>query len=611
MKIKYFVSTAILTLLLSANVYAGTVISAPIDSRPISTDYLNNLVELGGDEYIPLNEDNMDFFSVYDNLNHFGNSKNTRADLYDKVSQHNNEDTTVIINTSSYITGGLVGSRCGINYMDYKDAISDLKRLITDNDKPTYYINISMPRSLPETRFNKIWRENQTSFKGIAYYYLKHNPNCEDKDTILKTYATLNQTQLLMEYGYTQNKLEELGEDSLMPWEKDFLDNFNHKYLKKEPYKSYIYKYKLTYTATADILRQALNLQQAGLLDEIIISNDDLQLPNSITYFYNKGYDWVPVENNSAIKFSFARKYMKTGPGSIYAQVKAKYGEDFQASALLGKTDKLNYIFGTDEIPQLIYARDLAKRKQLTANFNDVISSSSGTVGAYDVVGINELMLSNINFVGANITNKTNSQFDIYLYDYTGTTKKRMTSFIRDMNNSYTLGNDVGLIEIFSPEVSASGANDIFKELVASKNDLTITNLASYSAWNTNANAIGLGVAHSQVYAIAKQGTTNAEGFLSSQIKVLAQHILEDGIFTPQTKRALANEGFKPAVADMEYSEKLYSLLNADDILNLFLSTDYVLNDETYSVKKCTLDTVTFPWCRNFECYLDINAEVE
>ena len=150
-------------------VYADNVITAPIDGRPISKEYLGKLAELGSDQFYTVSDENLDFFSSYEPDNHLGNSQKVREEIYNIVSQKNTDNTTVIINTSSYITNGLVGSRCGVNYDNYKDALKDLDKLMTDFNKPTYYVNLSVPRSLPETRFNKIW-VNDNKMRGLGYY---------------------------------------------------------------------------------------------------------------------------------------------------------------------------------------------------------------------------------------------------------------------------------------------------------------------------------------------------------------------------------------------------------------------------------------------------------
>ena len=222
------------------------------------------------------------------------------------MSAANSENTTVIINTSSYMTGGLVGSRLGDNYGDFKEALNELENLTEEYDKPSYYVNLSMPRTLPETRMNTIWRDNK-KYRGMGYYYIKNNPEIEDAKYISQKLSLVTPTQLIMEWSYVENKKSELGESSLTSWEKDFIKHFNSVYRAYEPYKTYLSKYVMPFSSVSEIFSRLMKMQEKGKIDEIIISNDDFQIPDFITYFNKKGADWIPKENGAPIKFSFAR----------------------------------------------------------------------------------------------------------------------------------------------------------------------------------------------------------------------------------------------------------------------------------------------------------------
>ena len=93
--------TLIFAVMFALPVYADTIITAPIDGRPISDEYLGNLAQIGGDEFISVSKENLDFFSSYEPDNHLGKSDKVREELYSLVSKNNNDRTTVIINTSS------------------------------------------------------------------------------------------------------------------------------------------------------------------------------------------------------------------------------------------------------------------------------------------------------------------------------------------------------------------------------------------------------------------------------------------------------------------------------------------------------------------------------
>ena len=74
----------------------------------------------------------------------FADSKKVRELIRENVSKNNSSDTTVIINTSSYFTGGLVGSRCAAQYENTDTALKELLSLVTDYTQPKYYINITV-----------------------------------------------------------------------------------------------------------------------------------------------------------------------------------------------------------------------------------------------------------------------------------------------------------------------------------------------------------------------------------------------------------------------------------------------------------------------------------
>ncbi len=583
--------------------FGAVVITSPIDSRPISTDYLGNLADMAGDTLLYPSKDNMDYFSSSDEENHFADSALIREEIRRLVSENNNSDTTVIINTSTYFTKGLVGSRCGINYKDVKKSMKELEELLTDYPEPKYYINLSMPRTLPETRFNKVWF-NEKSLNGLGYYYLKLNPKSENKQYIKQNLKTVTPIQFLMEYSYLINKKSELGEAYMKDYEKAFLEDFE-RLKNKEPYRSYIYEYKLPYFTVADMFSTLLRYHQNGLIDEIIISNDDFQLPNSIVYFDSLEGSDIPRENNSAIKFSFARTYMSTGVYSIVKQLKSEMGEDYTAKALKGKNKAVNFIFGTDELPQLIYARALSERTGKTTDFK-LISDNSDRVETFDVVSVNELLKNAVNFVradGAKAIDKT----DFYLYDYNNHNDSKLEYTLEQIKKSISENKNTGVVEIYSNEVLNTGDNKLFKAMLESGD---ISDLAFYSAWNTNANAIGLGAAHAQVYAVSKNITQDDKAMLGAQIKMLCQHFTEDGIYTCNTKRILSNEGYIPTNDDKTKSQKLISVLDYENVLNSFKNKNLTLNDKKYNISDIALTEYSFPWGRTFECFLDFDVSL-
>lgn len=589
---------SLLTLLLflfPSPVFAQVIITSPVDSRPISTDYLKNLADIAGDSFICVDKKNLDFYSAVDKNNYKGSSENVRAEIRDIVGKNNSGDASVIINTSTYLNSGLVSSRCGIDYKDTDKGLNDLYSLITEYREPAYYINLSMPRTLPETRLNRIWKDNE-KLPGLGQYYIKHNPDSPLKEHIVKSFGRVAPAQYLLEYGYVENKKAELGEDALEDWELDFYQSAKNQ-SKYFPYKSDLYNYKLPYRSVSEIFSTLIKWQDEGLIDEIIISNDDFQLPEFIIYLFNNTEEPFPAENGQPIKFSYARTYMTSGLLSLINQLTLKRGADETYRALNSRSENINFIFGLDEIPQLIYARDLSKRANLSTDFNIKTEDDKNNIDKFDVIGVNDLLKNAVSFVSYS-SNKTDKALDLYLYNYNYTTQSKINNTICEIENSLESMNNASLIEIYSPQLLNTGENLLFQALLENR---AVTALTAYSAWNTNANAIGLGVAHSQVAGISEQTTEKSDSFVKAQTKMLLQHLLEDGIYTIQTKRALSNERYIPTEQDLKESQKLYDALNPGKVLDAFNQTGDV---------KVSLTKYTFPWGRTFECFLDFEVEV-
>ena len=596
-------------LLFSVTVFAASVITSPIDSRPVSNSYLEKLVKLNNDTLITVPEEYLDIFTS--DTEKFADSALVREAVRQNVRNKSDKDTTVIINASSYFTGGLIGSRCAREYQNTDEALKELLSLVTDYPQPKYYVNIAMPRNLPESRGQEIWPDDE-KIKGLGAFYLEYNPDCKDFEKINQSFSMVTPTQFLMEYGYVYNKKTESGSVSLTPWEKDFLDYCDKNYVTSSVYGQYIKNYITPFEETAKICESLMRWQRAGKIDEIIIGNDDLQLPDSISYFYSQGASWIPLENSTPVKYSFSRTYMSVGINSIKERMKRSYGEEETQKALTGKGESINFIFGMDEIPHLIYARSVAQRNGYCANINIVNYNSSTIAADYDVLAGSALAQNALNFVSANLEIKGN-QCDVFVYDYSSGSENEKYDFINSITNSLNNGNNASLVELYTYQTISSGNNYIFKELLdnsANKNkDSGITDLTSFSAWNTNANALGLGIAHSEVFMLASQKDIDIKSFAQNQANILLQHVFDDGIYYGQLREQFTKEGYAPSKEEMEQSSCLVSALNADKVLNAFKGMYVTANGKSAVITKAELEKAAFPWQRLFDCQIESSCQ--
>ena len=131
-----------------------------------------------------------------------------------------------------------------------------------------------------------------------------------------------------------------------------------------------------------------------------------------------------------------------------------------------------------------------------------------------------------------------------------------------------------------------------------------------YSAWNTNGNAIGLGIAHCQVASIAKEVTRRPVEMLKAQTAILTQHAVEDGIYTKSGKLTLNNKGYKPNVTDRTNSETLYNLMDTSKVTDGLKGKSYTYENKTYTVSDVNINKLSFPWGRTFDIYVGCDVKL-
>ncbi|MBR1444234.1 MAG: DUF4127 family protein, partial [Firmicutes bacterium] len=452
---------------------------------------------------------------------------------------------------------------------------------------------------------NAVWRDTKP-VKGLCYYYLKYNEDSPNKAYINSNLVRVHPIQLLFEYVYLYNKQQELGKDNIAIWESEFIEEFEKNYKKNEPYKSYIENYIKPYRSAAQIYSKVSQWNKEGLIDEIIIGVDDFQLPDSMIYLCaNEPGDWIGYdENNTPIKYSYARTYLLSGEGSIYKKLVSQVGRSEALDSYNARGKDVNFIFGTDEIPQLIYARDVSKRTGLSANFTLHTGSANG-ISKWDLLANEKILRNAITFVSYS-KRKTKGEFDLFIYEYADKNNFYEKTY-EIMNRKYKSGSDIGLIELFD-----GTDNLLYNKLANTKSntDLDLTDLSMYCAWNTSANAIGLGVAHAQVFSLAKQTTADEKNFIAAQTDILITHLLEDGKYTHSGKKALSNRGYIPTADNSHNNEELYNILAPQPVLDKFSGKIYSLNGRNYKIDNCTLTDYDFPWTRLFDCYLNITCDV-
>lgn len=606
MKLKILLS-ALFTAAMTTLSYGACIINVPLDSRPVSNEYLRDLTKISSDEYLSVSKDGLDMYTASGEGNKEGDSKLVRKELRELVEKHNDPDTTVIISTPGYITNGLVAGRTGENYSDAEEALNELESLISDYPLPHYKIDIVMPRVLPETRAGKIWPNDEKS-KGLAYFYLNEFPDSPQKEEIEKSYQYVDSVQLLTEYAYVRCKAEEMGEESLLPFEKRFFEYFKNTYSSDE-YIDYIEKAELPYKFTAELFENILSIENENV--DIVVGIDDVKFPSFIEYGYGKHLFSLPLKDGFPIKFSYSRKYIETDKNSVENVLAAKKGKRELDAALLGNGERVNILSGTDELPQLIYARDCVQRNGVCANLELSFNERRNRVAKFDANNPSKIANICVNFTNAQVKPKTERKFTMLVFDYEGGSPYYIKDMLQRFRSAAENGDNIGLIELFSTEQITR--SNVFYRDILDKSELAKTvpsrnglfELDVYSAWNTNANAIGLGIAQAQVYSVAdKKGIPTKK----EAVENLYKHLLEDGEYTKNGKRELVGKSFKPQ--DDKNSQELLSVLNADAVKEALMGGKCDMGGKEYTIEDIKLTNYSFPWLRTFEVLLEDEAVI-
>lgn len=527
------------------------IVTAPIDGRPISLEYLRNLVYMGGDSFFSVDKAYLDKGPTDAQRGFiFGNPSAVRSNLALLVGARNLTSTIVIISTTSYINGGLVASRVPTSYNEAAGALSDLDLLTTNYSNPVYYISVPMPRNQPDPRFD--WP--LITDYGLPYFYNNDPANIAAGKSIPSgnfTPETNLFVNLLTEWAYVSDK--QVSGYKLSTWENQFKTYFESKYLTSSvspQYNgvSYLTIYENLYRSAGNLIKALIDRKRSGKIDELIIGIDDINLPT----FYARYPSLATKDDAGApMKFGWPRKYLnevKAYHGTLYNRDDVILGEN-------GDSTAINYISGVDEIPQLIYARDLTRRTGFRTNFivdytqekNPTLSKTY--VGANDLLSSEATINQRLNFVTKRgYPAKVSRPFRLFVHNWDtsgamlrnafGTVpaapyplpEPAAVNFARTVFNHFSKNENVGILDLATGKVDWQ----LFRAL-GMISGYNRTQLACYSGWNTVGNAAGLGIAHAQVFGILDYYNA-VRGMWSWHACLLSQHLLEDGIYNTKIR---------------------------------------------------------------------------
>jgi len=603
----------------------AVIISVPLDGRPISDAYLEYLVKMGGDRFIPVNREYLDKgHDIPQNGNWiFGNSKALRTNLEGLVKKHNNESASVVINTSSYITNGLVGCRIPENYDNgnITSALHELDYLTSRYTRPRYYVHVMIPRTIPESRGFNYHQDHMTH--GLRYFY-----NMEFQKQRNNDYNE-SFVEVLVQYGYVKYKHQKGL--NLSTWEKGFLEYFEQAYILDSPenFKENGVPLPLVYMKifqrSAELIKSMIDRVLKGSVDELVISVEDYNIPSFV--HLKKDENWVAKDSGgNPVKYNFSLACLD----EIMVYLRNTVGEEELKSSLEGRNNRINFIFGTDEIPQMIYARDLTRRSGIATNFNANYShdvnpqKSKDYIGFFDVATTEAVINQRIDFVTCmtqdgfekGVSEKPGARkFDLFIHNsdipgLSSFTPEQARAFTEAVYDSFNKDNNVGVLDLQTNTVDW----ELFKALSSAPGN-SIAQLGCYSGWNTIGNSTGLGIAHAQVFGVIDyEGGKNK--ILAEKLKwhgkILTQHLLEDALYNRKIKGELPNDfGFiNKNLSDIFSSVQEYDQNGKPGgdywVLKHFRNDEMRIDKRIYNWEDVTLLLAALPFNRTFECQVEI-----
>lgn len=460
----------------------NTILLNPVDRRPITNEYVKLQAELIGADVKVTDVQYADFY-IGENSYLPGNAESIRNQFDEIVRSNNRLDATVILNTASYLNGGLTASRMPSTYKYKEGVIYRIEKLLNENSLPNFYVNVNIPRTKPDTR-GFYWGQD-TWIDAYEKFVLGQNKQTRFDEAIFQ-YSHLT----------IKSKYEQLTDK-----EQLFVNHFYVNYIENCPEKlKYNGKplalvYEKMFQDAEYMINTLVGMTEKYPQLEVVISVDDCSLPKVI-------------ENSL---YSSKNEYSTTY--EIINRIKATNVLDSKSVSM---------IYGYDDVIQSIVARDYTKRTGKKTEY--VIRYLQGDetkshIGPYDAVSVEEIITSEIEFLNEHGT-YVDKVYNVFVHN-------------SDKQENLLGVDQAGFV---AREIKAT-PNAIVLDLKTNKSDEELMKalqsygfpMKVYSGWNTIGNAINLGLAHAQVQDKEAVGHD----------KLFAQHIYEDWIYNNHYKGVL------------------------------------------------------------------------
>lgn len=284
---------------------------------------------------------------------------------------------------------------------------------------------------------------------------------------------------------------------------------------------------------------------------------------------------------------------------------------------------KVNIFDGADELDVILLSRFLATQKHYQTSFKIHYLGVNGAnwTSPFDYYPLQTNIERHIIAAGGTVA-LPYQQADIELYVNTPDSSKKNSKIqqaIADINNQIQNGKHVVFVDV----EKINQANAQFGDAII--NNIGITNLLSYSAFNTAGNAIGVAVGHANArFLYVEKGPETPEldeTAAKGHIEFLLSSIAADHLYRSKVEPKLEwyvryigsnawdigpNKNSVLRVANEQFSKEFANLNQQIKGKNIILSKK-VGNMKTAEMDHFSINKIDFPWNRLFEVDFDFN----
>lgn len=512
------------------------IIIIPMDDRTCTYNFPKQFASMYGYEALMPNRSSMGNLTKEADI----------SEIYSLIENKSNESDALIIASDTLAYGGLITSRrTNISLEQIKNNLEILKKAKEKNPNLKIYICSSIMR------------------------ISNNNENQEEKE-YWKDFG-----KIIFNYSYLAHKYNLVNEDNYNINNLDFLSNIEENDLleiKKQVPKEILEDYIKDRLRNFEINKYLVSLLEQNIIEHLLICADDSS---------DAGFNVLEknILNNLSKNFD----------------------------------NKLIVYPGTDEAVSLLVGKFVNQSSNFNPKFYPIYSSNNScrnTITMYEGVTVEETLVNQVKAVGGSLANseedadiilffhlQNKKQVDhylnaIYKVDTERTPKEIIDENINKIDSLIKSNKKVVVID----SAFANGADhDFIANLVKS---IDITDLYSFSSWNTTGNSIGTALTQSCIKYI------NLNKSSTIHFQFLLERFLDDWIYQGfERLEYIKQNGFPSESKDLEELKKL--VIESGE--KFLFSVKENLNKKI-NVKEILIDNIFFPWNRPFE--IEINLKI-